>query len=93
MTSIVVKQMPTFKKVYKKLRVNDKLKVNEAIRALVNNPKIGQEKKGDLSGVFVYKFKIHQREILFAYEWDARRRILLAMGLHENFYRVLKIHR
>lgn len=93
MTSIVVKQMPAFKKIYKKLRVNDKLKVNEAIRALVNNPKIGQEKKGDLSSVFVYKFKIHQREILLAYEWDARRRILLAMGLHENFYRDLKIHR
>lgn len=93
MTNIVVKQMSAFKNAYKKLHLRDKLQVNDAIKAIIHNPKIGQEKKGDLSGVFVYKFKIFHREILLAYEWDAKHRILLAMGIHENFYRDLKKYR
>ena len=73
MTDIIVKQMPSFKKSYKKLHANEKSKVNEAIRAIIDNPKIGQEKKGDLAGVFVYKFKIDDKEILLAYEWDPQK--------------------
>ncbi len=90
MTEITVKQMPAFKKAYKRLHANEKSKVNDAIRAIIRNPKIGQEKKGDLSGVYVYKFKIHSQEILLAYEWDPNERLLLALGVHENFYRDLK---
>lgn len=82
--------MPAFKKSYKKLHDNERLKVNEAIHAIIDNPSIGQEKKGDLAGVFVYKFKIYNKEILLAYEWDPRERLLLALGVHENFYRDLK---
>lgn len=82
--------MPAFKKAYKKLPDSNKLKVNEAIRAIINNPKIGDEKKGDLSGVYVYKFKINQQQFLLAYEWDPTHRLLLALGVHENFYRDLK---
>ncbi|MBI5447421.1 MAG: type II toxin-antitoxin system RelE/ParE family toxin [Gammaproteobacteria bacterium] len=90
MSEIFVKQMPVFKKAYKKLHTNEKKYVDEAIRVIVSNPKIGQEKKGDLSGVFVYKFKIHKQEILLAYEWSPQERLLLALGVHENFYRDLK---
>lgn len=90
MSNIVVKQMPAFKKVYKKLHANQKSKVNDAIRAIIKNPNIGQEKKGDLAGVFVYKFKIHDQEMLLAYEWNPQERLLLALGIHENFYRDLK---
>ena len=90
MTDIIVKQMPAFKKVYKKLHTNEKSKVNDAIRNVVQNPTIGEEKKGDLVGVFVYKFKIHNQEMLLAYEWNPKERLLLALGVHENFYRDLK---
>ena len=90
MADIIVKQMPAFKKAYKKLYANEKSKVNDAIHAIIKNPKIGQEKKGDLAGVFVYKFKIHTKEILLAYEWNPKERMLLALGVHENFYRDLK---
>jgi mRNA-degrading endonuclease RelE of RelBE toxin-antitoxin system len=89
-TDVVIKQMPAFKKAYKKLHANEKNKVNDVIRAIIQNPKLGQEKKGDLAGVFVYKFKIHHREILLAYEWDPKKRLLLALGVHENFYHDLK---
>lgn len=89
-TSVTIKQMPIFKRAYKRLHANQKLDVDNAIRAIVANPKIGQEKKGDLAKIFVYKFKIHRQEMLLAYEWNLYNRLLLALGSHENFYRNLK---
>ncbi|MGE3919742.1 MAG: type II toxin-antitoxin system RelE/ParE family toxin [Gammaproteobacteria bacterium] len=82
--------MPAFRKAYKKLHSNHKSKVDAAIRMIIKNPNIGEEKKADLAGVFVYKFKIHHQEILLAYEWDEKQRLLLCLGVHENFYRDLK---
>jgi len=84
--------MPAFKKVYKKLHANERKKVNNAIKIIVSNPKAGKEKKGDLSGVSVYKFKVQNQEFLLAYEWKPGERLLLALGVHENFYRDLKRH-
>jgi len=89
-TDIIVKQMPAFKKVYKKLHANEQSEVNDAIRTIIKNPNIGEEKKGDLAEIFVYKFKIHRQEMLLAYEWNPKERLLLALGVHENFYRDLK---
>jgi mRNA-degrading endonuclease RelE of RelBE toxin-antitoxin system len=89
-TDVHIKQMPAFKRAYKKLHPNKKAMVDNAIHAIVKNPKIGEEKKGDLTGVYVYKFKIHHQEILLAYEWSSKVRLLLALGVHENFYRGLK---
>ena len=82
--------MPSCKKAYKKLHDDQKLKVNEAIRIIVKNPAVGEAKKGDLAGVFVYKFKMHGQLFLLAYEWDPSLRVLLALGVHENFYRNIK---
>ncbi len=93
MSDITIKQMPAFKRSYKKLHKQEKSKVNEAIREIIENPGIGEEKKGDLANVYVYKFKIHQQEILLAYEWNPKLRLLLALGVHENFYRDLKKRR
>lgn len=75
--------MPAFKKAYKKLRANHKTMVNQAILAIIDNPALGEEKKGDLIGVFVYKFKMHNQEFLLAYEWDPLNRLLLALDVHE----------
>ena len=90
MTDITIKQMPAFKKAYKRLHEQEKIKVNTVIQAIILNPKIGEAKKGDLAGVYVYKFKIHHQEFLLAYEWDPTERLLLALGVHEKFYRDLK---
>lgn len=90
MSNINVLQMPAFKKAYKKLHKQSKKVVDDAVRDITKNPKIGTEKKGDLVGVFVYKFKIHQQEMLLAYEWDPKTRVLHALGVHENFYRDFK---
>lgn len=90
MPQVIIKQMPSFKRAYKKLHTNKKKIVDEVIKEVIKNPNIGEEKKGDLSGVFVYKFKMHNQEILLAYEWIPSTRVLLALGVHENFYRDLK---
>lgn len=87
---VSVTQMPAFKKAFKKLHEDQKDHVRKAIREIIDNPEIGTPKKGDFSGVFVYKFKISHQEYLLAYEWIPEARVLLALGVHENFYRDLK---
>ena len=49
-----------------------------------------QTKKGDLVGVYVYKFDCVNQQFLLAYEYDPTTRVLLLVGTHENFYRNLK---
>jgi exosome complex RNA-binding protein Rrp4 len=66
--------------------------LDNAVKALVENPEAGDLKIGDLSGVRVYKFKVNLNRMLLAYlynkEFDTL--TLLAYGSHENFYRDLK---
>lgn len=90
MTEIIVLQMPVFKRAYKKLHSKQKIDVNKAIKAITDNPEAGEEKKGDLAGVYVYKFDCVNQQYLLAYEWNPEQRILFALGVHENFYRNLK---
>lgn len=87
---IKVFQTNLFSKKIKKLSKKQKNDLDKAVRAIIENPKIGQEKKGDLIGVFVYKFKSSTQQLLLAYEWDEESRTLLMIGVHENFYRNLK---
>jgi hypothetical protein len=82
--------MPVFRQAYKKLHRNQKAAVDKAIEAVVSNPSSGEEKKGDLAGVFVYKFDCINQQFLLAYEFDQVTRLLHAVGIHENFYRNLK---
>lgn len=88
--SISLEQKPAFKRAYKKLNANQRDAIQAAVRSVLANPIIGQEKKGDLSGVFVYKFDCVNQTFLMAYQWDENKRVLLAVGPHENFYRDLK---
>ena len=87
---IAVLQEREFKVAYKKLHPNRKKAVNAAILEIVDNPLIGVEKQGDLKGVFVHKFNCLDRLFLLAYQWDPLTRTLLALGIHENFYRDMK---
>lgn len=90
MPEIRVLQLPPFKRAYKRLHPNQRRVVDDAVRTIVANPGIGQLKKGDLDGVYVHKFPCLDRQMLLAYEWDPMTRILLVLGVHENFYRNLK---
>ena len=86
---------PTFAKAVKKLHSKDKAVVEKAVHAIATNPAIGEEKKGDLVGVFVYKFKVNKHEVLLSYQLDPGKVspvsvLLLSIGSHENFYTELK---
>ena len=85
-------QKPSFQKAYKKLKPNQKKDADSAIDAIISCPTIGVQKKADLSGVFVHKFRMVNQLTLIAYTFDDNCLVLtfLAIGSHENFYRDLK---
>jgi mRNA-degrading endonuclease YafQ of YafQ-DinJ toxin-antitoxin module len=85
-------QTPEFKKQVKKLYKNQKNQLDEAVKVIMKDPFVGVSKKGDLSGVRVYKFNMVNQLTLLAYEFNSHQiqLILLALGSHENFYRGLK---
>ena len=87
---IKVLQTSIFKRAYKRLHLNQKTDVDGAISKIVHDPTLGEAKKGDLAGVFVYKFKCNGQLTLLAYEYDLETRMLLLLSSHQNFYRNLK---
>lgn len=90
MTMISVRQTNVFLRAYKKLHDNQKDAVDQAVADVVQDPAIGDAKKGDLAGVYVYKFDCVNQMFLLAYEFDPDTQTLLLVGTHENFYRNLK---
>jgi len=85
-------QTTAFSKSVKKLHKSQKKDLDEAVKAIAQNPGIGDPKVGDLSGVSVYKFKMVKQLTLLAYQYEDETITLslLALGTHENFYRDLK---
>ena len=58
---MIVKYKPTFVKKYKKLTSQQTEAVNKAVDLVVSSPEIGVQKKGDLSHIWVYKFKFNKQ--------------------------------
>ncbi|HAO23681.1 MAG: addiction module toxin RelE [Methylophaga sp.] len=87
-----VLQTPNFKKAVKKLKPNQKKELDSAVRELMANPNLGEQKKGDLAFLRVYKFKMSKQLTLLGYSFDDGALVLelMALGSHENFYRDIK---
>jgi len=85
-------QTPTFKKAVKKLHKNQKMDLDNAIRDLMKDPYIGEQKKGDLAFLRVHKFKMVKQLTLLGYSYEDGTVTLelMALGSHENYYRDLK---
>ncbi len=85
-------QTPTFKKAVKKLHKNQKADLDEAIKELMIDPLLGEQKKGDLAFLRVYKFSMVNQLTLLgcSYEDGSVTLELMALGSHENFYRDVK---
>jgi len=82
---------PTFAKAIKKLHANQKKFIDKAVLAISENPKIGISKVGDLEGIAIHKFRMHDQVWLLAYRVISKKSVkLLVVGPHENFYRDLK---
>lgn len=85
-------QTASFQRNVKKLHPNQKRGLDKAVKKILNSPQCGEEKKGDLRGVRVYKFKMVNQLTLLAYIFEPKKQsiTLMAVGPHENFYRDLK---
>ncbi|WP_096087661.1 type II toxin-antitoxin system RelE/ParE family toxin [Agaribacterium haliotis] len=87
-----VLQTPTFKKAVKKLKANQKKDLDNTVRELMEDPLLGEQKKGDLLFLRVHKFKMNKQLALLGYSYDDGVLILelMVLGSHENFYRDIK---
>ena len=83
-------QSPSFARRIKKFNKDGKKSLDYHIKKLLENPKIGEGKKDDLQGVFVYKFKLKTQQYLLAYRIKKNTLELIMIGPHENYYRDLK---
>ena len=87
-----VRQTTSFKKAVKKLKANQKKDLDEAVKLIMRDMTLGEQKKGDLAYLFVYKFKMSKQLTLLGYSYEDGDLILdlLTLGSHENFYRDVK---
>jgi len=83
-------QSRSFEKKVKRYNKDEKSKLDQEIRKIVQNPSIGIQKKGDLKGIFIHKFKIKATLYLFSYRMVTEGLELIMIGTHENYYRDLK---
>ena len=72
----IVLQTPTFRKAVKKLKPNQKKELDNAVKGLIENPTLGEKKKGNLAFLRVYKFKMNKQLTLLGYSFDDGRLIL-----------------
>ena len=85
-------QSKLFEKKVKKMSKAEKESLDREVRNIAENPNVGEEKKGDLKGVFVHKFKLKTNLYLLAYRECGADLELVMIGSHENYYRDLKIY-
>ena len=83
-------QSRSFEKRVKKMSKSEKDTLDREIKKIAENSSIGEEKKGDLRGVFVHKFKLKTTQYLLAYRKVGGDLELVMIGSHENYYRDLK---
>jgi mRNA-degrading endonuclease RelE of RelBE toxin-antitoxin system len=90
--AINVLQTPSFRKNVKKLKPNQKKELDSVIKTLMAKPTLGEQKKGNLAFLRVYKFKMNKQLTLLGYSFDDGTLTLelMVLGSHENFYRDMK---
>lgn len=85
-------QSRSFERKVKRLKKQEKKLLDKQIRKIKQDSSIGKEKKGDLRGVFVHKFKIQNIQYLLSYRFIRADLELIMIGPHENYYRDLKLY-
>ena len=83
-------QSRSFENKVKKLSKQEKEILDDEIRKIADDPLIGEEKKGDLRGIYVHKFKIKSLQHLLSYRMIKSDMELIMIGPHENYYKDLK---
>jgi len=92
---ISVYESRRFEKALKKLPEVELSLVEDEIDRIIADPEIGQQKKGDLSHLWVHKFKLNSKQVLLGYSWVKNKLALylLNIGSHENYYQEMKKNR
>ena len=85
-------QSNSFGNKVKKFNKSQKSALDIEIRKIIDNPDIGTEKKGDLKGVLIHKFKIKASQYILSYRHVSDGIELITIGSHENYYRSLKTY-
>jgi mRNA-degrading endonuclease RelE of RelBE toxin-antitoxin system len=85
-------QTRRFLRQYKKLNDKTAEDVDKAVIQIASKPVMGEKKKGDLSSLWVFKFRSSGHLYLLGYSTnDGLRLIYLeSVSPHENFYRNIK---
>jgi hypothetical protein len=81
---------PPFRKFVKKQTRPLQLSIEDEIEKILENPSIGESKKGDLLGFRVHKFSFKNQSLLIVYKVSPNEMLFYMVGSHENFYRKLK---
>ena len=79
-----------FKRFVKKQARPLQLSIEDEIDKVLENPEIGETKKGDLRNFRVHKFAFKKQKLLIAYQVLTNEILFYMVGPHENFYRNLK---
>jgi len=79
-----------FENKLKKFSKREKVRLDEEVKRIVENPFVGAEKKGDIRGVHIHKFKIKTIQYLLSCRMMNNGLELIMIGPHENYYRDLK---
>lgn len=90
-----VYQTSRFEKAFNKLPEEHQTAVDDEIDKVIDDPELGEQKKGDLSHLWVHKFKLDGQEFLLGYSWVENKLelYLLNLGPHENYYQQMKKRR
>lgn len=83
-------QSRSFERKVKKFSDAQKSQLDKQVRRILEDPAIGSEKKGDLRGIYVHKFKLKTIQYLLAYRIIGENLELIMIGPHQNYYRDLK---
>ncbi|MGD0281986.1 MAG: type II toxin-antitoxin system RelE/ParE family toxin [Dissulfurispiraceae bacterium] len=83
-------QSRTFENKIKKFSQQEKEILDKEVKKIIEDPLTGEEKKGDLRGIYVYKFKIKSIQYLLSYRMIKTGLELIMIGPHENYYRDLE---
>lgn len=87
-----LKSLPKFNRQFRKFSERDKKNIKKEIRKIVQNPLIGEPKKGILKGIRVHKWRVLNQLYLLGYEFLKKEKTiyLYAIAIHEGFYKTLE---
>lgn len=83
-------QSISFERKIRKFSKKEKNILDLEIKKIIESPSLDEEKKGDLRGMSIHKFKIKTTQHLLSYRIINDDLELIMIGPHENYYRELK---